>query len=182
MPKEKARRTDRKIPMLVRIIPGPVDGGKSTLLRTLLDRELEKGCSAGGFLTISVRERPEERKSGFMVELLPDRTVLPIAGTLPQHGSTGVGRFYLIREGLVAALDSVVRSTSADITVLDEIGPAELAGEGHRRALDLALGRCRGEVWISLRETLLEPFLDYLDAFECDILIEQPFFAVRGIR
>jgi nucleoside-triphosphatase THEP1 len=165
--------------MLVRIVTGPVNGGKSTLLRILLDRELEKGRSAGGFLTIPVRESPEGRKSGFMVELLPGRSVQPIAGTVPQQGSTGVGRFHLYREGLEAALDSVLCSAGADITVLDEIGPAELAGEGHSAALELALGRRRGEVWISLRETLLEPFLEYLGAFNCDVLVEQPFFAAR---
>ncbi len=168
--------------MLVRIITGPVNGGKSTLIRTLLDRELDKGRSTGGFLTIPLREKPEGPKSGFMVELLPGRTVLPIAGSVPKPGSTMVGRFHLYREGLEAALDSVVRGAEADITVLDEIGPAELAGEGHRRALEMALGRRRGEVWISLRETLLDPFLDYLRAYECDILLEQPYVAGRKVR
>lgn len=169
----------------VRIITGPVNSGKSTLMRTLIDRETAGEGAAGGFLTRPVFGEGADagRKRGFLIELLPGGRTLPLAGSAPAPGSTPVGRFHLYREGLEAGLESVRRAVEAGsgIIVLDEIGPAELAGEGHAEALRLALERGEGEVWICLREELLSPFLSFLAPRGFRVRVEQPFFR-GGIR
>ncbi|ADK80591.1 nucleoside-triphosphatase [Sediminispirochaeta smaragdinae] len=161
---------------LVRVITGPVNGGKSTLLRHHLDRAERLGCSFGGFLTLPLWEKEGSRKSGFLLETLPGRSLVPIAGLTPAPGACRVGRFFLYREGVEAGLSSVLASLALDIVVLDEIGPAELSGDGHRQALDAALDGAKGEVWLSLRSSLLETFLGLCASHGRDIVVEQPLF------
>jgi nucleoside-triphosphatase THEP1 len=191
--------------MILRIVTGPVNSGKSTSLRRMMKRAVESGLSVGGFLTIPEWEEKGRRKKGFFLEFPGDFSPseasifsaspacgaeydneafrVRIAGQEPAEGCIRVGRFFLYPEGIRTGFDAVKRSLQEDITIIDELGPAELEGKGHREALELALKRKEGELWISLRIQLLEEFLSFLRTLPFsqtlspppELFISQPF-------
>lgn len=171
--------------MILRLITAPIHSGKSTLIREKRCIALAEGLSVGGFLTLPVWEEEGKRKSGFLLELLPGGEQVIIASADPpeQDSYQRVGRFYLHSAALAAARRAVEASLETDITVMDEIGPAELAGEGHRGALEIALEREGGELWLAVRSSLLAPLLHCIrekrgGGDRC--FIEEPYYPGRG--
>jgi nucleoside-triphosphatase THEP1 len=162
----------------IRIITAPVNGGKSTRLRALVHQALSGGSSVGGFMTLPLWESPGKRKSGFVLELLPSGETMMAAGLEPLSGALPVGRFFLYPPAIAGGLKAVKDSLSMDITVLDEVGPAELSGDGHIKALEAALGRKDGEIWLCVRESLLYACLELIDQVRKKrpfrLFIEQP--------
>lgn len=177
--------------MILRLVTAPVNRGKTTLLRAMRAGALREGRSVGGFLTRPEWDAEGLRKKGFFLDILGSETSDPeeqlkIAGSDPCPGAAKIGRFYLYPEALSLAYRAVKRSMSADITIIDEIGPAEMSGGGHHEALTLALHKKTGELWVALRSSLLEDFLNFLHHY-CgttnlqlpDIFISQPWLLPR---
>ncbi len=118
-------------------LTGKPGSGKSTVVRKVSEALQSRGWKIGGMASPETRE--EGQRSGFeIVDLLTGRKAL--LATLSPDGPR-VGRYFVkvadIDEIGVAAIKSSL--TSADLTVIDEIGPMELKSPRFRGCIEEAL-------------------------------------------
>ncbi len=142
------------------LISGPVDGGKTTLLRKMIRDKRRENHSVGGIVAAPLYRNG--KKAGYDVlniltgEMVPlvrpwDRYADPFPG-----GSQRVGRFLVLGEGLKYGVISVSEAVDANILCVDEIGPLEAGGGGYREILDHLLKEYKGTLWIVVRNETLQ--------------------------
>ncbi len=119
--------------MPVILMSGPKFSGKSRFIERLVARLNDKKIPVGGFFQRGMFRKPDE-KIGYELVSASDGTAVPIA----RSGGEGVRwQFYMDAfEKAAGMFDG-----GADVFVIDEIGPLEVAGQGHRRTLQHALGK-----------------------------------------
>ncbi|MDD5307871.1 MAG: nucleoside-triphosphatase [Deltaproteobacteria bacterium] len=127
------------------LLTGPKFSGKSLFVEGLLSSLREKGLRVAGFVQRGVFDA-EGRKVGYDLVGLVSGSCRPLARL------SDAGHGWLFDDAAFGAALSEL-GESADLTVIDELGPLELAGKGHARALDLALGSSRA-VLVVVREEL----------------------------
>lgn len=124
------------------LVTGPPRSGKTTVIRTAVDRLEDRGCEVGGIYSPEVRE--EGDRVGFDIAdvLTGERRQL---AHVDRDDGPAVGKYRVN----VANVDAVVRAAfqrvraEADVAVVDEIAPMEVTSDvfvaAVRRVLDAEL-------------------------------------------
>ncbi len=116
-------------------ITGPPASGKTMIIRKIVDEALLKSVVVKGFFTPEIRK--DEVRVGFYIERIPDTETVTLASRITEDPNLPkYGKYYLnpraadfIHEILMDALGN------AELIVIDEIGPMELAFPKARKAM-----------------------------------------------
>lgn len=141
------------------IITGPVNSGKTSYLHRLLINYKREGYAVGGITAEALYKQGQ--KIGYDVCDLISKECRPLvrsSETAVQmkltEGVQHVGRFVLLESGLAFTRRCVYAATAGDIVCLDEVGPLEMAGRGHRQVLDMLLADFDGTFLVVARDTV----------------------------
>jgi nucleoside-triphosphatase len=159
------------------ILSGPVGGGKSSAVRELA-RELEsRRIRVGGI--VAPRVVREGRTVGYDVEDLSTGTRVALAGLQPP--GIAAERYHLAAQGIRFARRAITAALQdADVIVVDEVGPAELTGEGHAQSVR-AVAAARRPAVLVVRSELVGPVTDAFGLGDPQILdISQTGDAARS--
>ncbi|MBC7360679.1 MAG: DUF2478 domain-containing protein [Candidatus Aminicenantes bacterium] len=113
---------------MIFVLTGPVHSGKTTFLKKLVEKLKERGLQVAGYLSKQVvmgreidgydlidlnsgKRQAFLRKSNFQDEL-------------------PTGSFYFLPEGLRVAAAIIRSGVEAELLIVDEVGPAEISGNG----------------------------------------------------
>jgi len=129
------------------LLVGPVFSGKSRFVEELAGSLAASGRVVAGFVQRGIFD-VEGRKVGYDLVGLSSGSCRRIANR--REGGPG----WRFEDGAFADALGEVRA-GADLVVIDEVGPLELAGRGHAVAVDRALSSCPA-VLVVVREALME--------------------------
>ncbi len=141
---------------MIFILTGPVHSGKTSLLKKAVVEWKEGKIKVDGFLSLAVREKG--KMSGYDLFDLKNETSLPL---LRRKGNTDwqrTGSYFFLPSGLARAERIILRSREAELGVMDEIGPLELAGKGFWPALLQVIFRPGARILLVIREAILNDF------------------------
>lgn len=141
------------------IITGPVNSGKTSHLHRLIANYRREGYAVGGITAEALYK--EGRKIGYDVCDLISKECCPLvrssetaAKMKAAEGVQHVGRFVLLESGLSFTRRCIYAAFAGDIICLDEIGPLEMAGRGHRQVLDTLIADFKGTLLVVSRDTV----------------------------
>ena len=156
-------------PVRVVVITGPGNGGKTETAIALVEELRAKDISVFGF--VQPGEFVDGRKSGFRLRDVStgEEVVLATQGERSE-GDFGT-RFRFSEEGFRLGREALSRSASGTVAIIDELGPIELRGQGHMRAVRRALATpdLLGAV-IVVRRHLVPALLAELDATDAVVI------------
>jgi nucleoside-triphosphatase THEP1 len=139
------------------ILTGETGSGKTTWAGEIVRALRNRGVKVGGVLATGLLTGA--RRSGFDITDLSTGRTVPLC----REGDAGIGaeqrwsRFTFAREGLELGREALmVRGPSADVIVVDEVGPLELTGGGWAESLDALAGHFRGQILVVARFAVVE--------------------------
>jgi nucleoside-triphosphatase THEP1 len=138
---------------MIIILSGPVHGGKTSLVQKSLGRWASRGLRFGGFLSLYVRDAGGAEGYDFLD--LKDGRRLPFLRRTGEPDWERIGPYYFIPQALAAARSLILAADPAEVLIVDEVGPLELA---------------HGGLWPALREIIFQPQLKTLLVAREDIL------------
>lgn len=147
--------------MIIDILSGQVQTGKTTLLRKITLELKKRGIGVGGFLNLSVYEN--DKIIGYDLYDLKEETQHPF---LRKGGRTHwekIGPYSFIPDTLERARSILLQAESNDICFVDEVGPYELEGKGLWPTLATILERRIPVLFLTVRTGLLNAFLEKLE-------------------
>lgn len=139
------------------ILTGETGSGKTTRAAEVVEVLRQRGLKVTGVLAKGLLT--DSRRSGFdLVDLSTGRTVpLCREGQAGGHGGERWSRFEFMREGLDLGREALsVNSLSADVVIVDEVGPLELAGGGWAGSLDALVNQFKGQILIVARLAVVD--------------------------
>ena len=139
------------------ILTGETGSGKTARAGEVVDALRRRGLRVGGILARGILAGG--RRSGFdLVDLSTGRTVpLCREGRDGGPGEQRWARFEFTRAGLQFGREALtVNTQGADVIVVDEVGPLELAGGGWAAALDALVNRFDGPMLLVARLALVD--------------------------
>ena len=139
------------------ILTGETGSGKTTWAGEIVGVLRARGVMVGGVLATGLLT--DTRRTGFDVTDLSTGRTVPLCREGDAGASAGQrwGRFTFTREGLELGREALtVRGRSADVIVVDEVGPLELAGGGWAEALDALAGGFGGQVLVIARLAVVD--------------------------
>jgi len=139
---------------MIIILSGPVHGGKTTLIQKSLSRWAASGLNFGGFLTIAVPDASGVVEYDFLD--LKDGRRLPFLRRTAEGGGERTGSFFVVSRTLDIARSLILAADPAELLIVDEIGPLEIAGGGFWPALREVLSRPGMKTLLVAREEILE--------------------------
>lgn len=146
------RLTPPRAPLLV-VLSGPRGSGKTTSAGRLVDELRQRGLRVAGLLA------PGSLRNGvrhdFELVDLARGTRTPFATRDRPAGWLDQGGFRISPAGLAAGRRALDEADAADVVVLDEVGPWELAGHGWAPQLGRLVAAPRPLVLV-VRESLVE--------------------------
>lgn len=143
---------------MVIILTGPVNSGKTTLLRRAVEELRKQNFNLDGFLSDAVVHA--KKKIGYnLLDLKMNRSI-PFIRKSGHKDWQKVGPYFFIPEGLAWANQVIRRSSEAEILIVDEIGPLELSGKGLWPVLEKVLSQRVQKFFFVLRRNIVEDFLD----------------------
>lgn len=144
---------------MIFVVTGPVGAGKTTLVKLLVKGLRSSGLTLSGYVSEAIRLK--RKTTGYDLFEINSGRRLPFLRKEGTNGQlAGAGQFYFLLPGLKTARD-IIRSTSdSDLLVVDEIGPAEVRGEGVWPDLNPLLDKIN--CLLVIREKLLADFLPCL--------------------
>jgi len=127
--------------------------GKTTAAAKLAEQARDEGFRVAGLLALSIYVNGRLRGFEALDLRSGARTVLASCGK-----KTGEGRFVFTKAGLRLGRNAlnVEAVKSAELIIVDEFGPLELAGNGWRRSVDLLLTSTDGLVVLVVRDEVAE--------------------------
>lgn len=125
---------------MIIILAGPVHKGKTTLVQKSLSRWASRGFRFGGFLSIAVRGGAGPVEYDFLD--VKDGRRLPFLRRTGEPDWEKIGPFHFVPQALEAARSLILGSDPAEVLIVDEVGPLELA---------------HGGLWPALREVIFKP-------------------------
>lgn len=137
------------------LLVGPVFSGKSRFIEDLSSSLGAAGFAVAGFFQRGAF-RADGRKIGYDLVGLSSGSCRPLARR------SEAGDRWLFDDAAFESARGEVRE-DADLVVIDEIGPLELAGKGHAKAVDRALS-VSPTVLIVVREALADEAVKWLSA------------------
>jgi nucleoside-triphosphatase THEP1/energy-coupling factor transporter transmembrane protein EcfT len=164
-------RSGRVLRSTVRVVvvTGPRDGGKTATASAAIDRLRGAGVPVAGFLQLG--DFIEGQKVGFRLRDVTtgDEAALAVRGE-GQIGDFGTP-FQFNEEGFQLGRAALSRASAGAVVVIDELGPVELRGQGHMKAVRkaLLLPEIRAAI-IVVRRTLVPAFLAELEASDAIVV------------
>jgi nucleoside-triphosphatase THEP1 len=146
--------------VIIDILTGQVQSGKTTLLRKITFELDRKGVGVGGFLSLSVHDA--DGVVGYDLYSLGEQKRLPFLRKHGQEEWEKIGPYSFIPSTLDLAKRIVLQTERIDICFVDEVGPSELEGKGLWPALAAVLERPTPDLFLTVRTSLLEAYLDKL--------------------
>jgi len=143
---------------MIIILTGPVNSGKTTLLKRVVEELRKQNFSLDGFLSEAVVHAQE--KIGYNLLDLKLNKSLPFIRKSGHKDWQKIGPYFFIPQGLAWANQVIRRSKEAEILIVDEIGPLELSGKGLWPVLEKALSQKAQKFLFILRRNIVEDFLD----------------------
>ncbi|HOP60022.1 MAG TPA: nucleoside-triphosphatase [Candidatus Saccharicenans sp.] len=144
---------------MIFVVTGPVGAGKTTLVKLLVNSLKQTGLRLAGYVSEAVRLKGET--TGYDLFELNSSRRLPFLRKAGINGQLmGAGQFYFLPSGLKAARDIIRSALHSDLLVVDEIGPAEIRGDGVWPDLYPLLNKIN--CLLVIREKLLADFLPCL--------------------
>ena len=139
---------------MIYLLTGAVGGGKTTFLERGLPSLRERHPRLDGYLSLRVFAGGET--AGYDLRDLRTAARIPLLRRRGEADGFRVGPYVLLPAGLAAAEEIIRRGGAADLLIVDEVGPLELAGGGVWPALvgEFA-GRDRPAL-VVVRETLVD--------------------------
>ena len=146
--------------MSIDILTGQVQSGKTTLLCEITLELEQKGIGVGGYLNLSVYEKGQ--LIGYDLYDLKKKTKHSFLRKQGQRNWEKIGPYSFFPETLQQAKRTVLRTNTVDICFIDEIGPYELEGKGLWPELGVLLKQPSPRLFLTVRENLLDAFLERL--------------------
>jgi len=149
---------------MIILVTGPVHAGKTTRVRTLVERMAATGVPLAGYLSRAVREG--SGIVGYDLEVVGTGETQPFLRRT-EAGKSGrrdleAGSFRFVPAGLNRAREIVRGSRAGGLLVVDEVGPAELEGRGIWPPLEAQLRDPERKLLLVVRDSLLETVLERL--------------------
>ena len=142
---------------MIFILTGPVNSGKTTFLKRAIEEFKRQRLSLDGFLSEAVMKNQE--KIGYDLLDLKMKISVPFIRKSGQKDWQRIGCYFFIPRALDLAKRIILRSKEAEILIVDEIGPLELAGHGFWPALEKVIFKRARKFLFVLRKSVLEDFL-----------------------
>ena len=142
------------------VLTGPVHAGKTTFLRDFLQDAGDQGLHSNGILSLAAFLG--EDRIGYDAHDLKSGDLWPLLRTDADPGWLRVGPFGMIPEGLERAQDAILDTGGSDLTVIDEMGPLELTGQGFRPAFQVLIEKLQ-PVLVVVRSELVARFQKTID-------------------
>jgi nucleoside-triphosphatase THEP1 len=135
------------------VITGSIGAGKSTVCLGLLSWAARTGHLCGGVLS-------HKAEGGvIVVENISTRERRNLAGPPGLYDGPRIGDFSFSPQGIEFGLGAIRDGMSLPLTLIDELGPLELAGSGFASAIPLLNSAHKGNQVVVVRESLLDLFL-----------------------
>lgn len=155
---------------MIIILSGPVHGGKTTLIQKSLSRWASRGLRFGGFLSIAV---PNDRgKTEYDFLDLKDGRRLPFLRRGGEADGEQIGSFCFVPRTLETARSLIASADPAEVLIVDEVGPLELAGGGLWPALREVVTRSSFRALLVVRENILEEVIEALPGTPVPLIID----------
>jgi sulfur-carrier protein len=142
---------------MIYILSGAVGSGKTTWLKNYVSSS-KFSMPVDGFL--SQRVLRDGGTNGYDLFDLKDGSIRPFFRRGEKPGRQNVGAYHAVPDGLSHAEAIIGRSRPADLVIVDEVGPLDLAGEGLWPALKTVVFDPRRKFLLVIRESLLLEFLN----------------------
>ena len=146
--------------MIIDILTGQVQSGKTTLLQKITSELKRKDISVGGFLNPSVHEKGQV--TGYDLFDLREETKHPFLRKKGQADWEQIGPYFFVPDTLKQARSIIRHVKRTDICFVDEIGPYELEGKGLWPELEAILEHPIPGLFLTVRTKLLDILLDRL--------------------
>lgn len=155
------------------VVTGPIGSGKTTRVLQLLQTSRDAGLSVAGVISLHLNaEDPELESYRFRFLSNGEERIFARRSADPTPPSS---RYRFDAEAFARAREELSRwqrgqgdaraaGNDSDVIVIDECGPLELRGEGLWKELRRAWTAFPGEVVVTVRDRLLDEFLNALDA------------------
>ncbi len=161
------------------LLTGPPGIGKSAVVSRVIYLVRSQGYGVGGCLT-KERRRGRER-TGFMIEDLMSGLEGPLASS---EGTLGpkVGRYRVNLRGLVdvGAVALVQAAKSADLIVIDEVGPMELTSPEFKRAAE-ACFKSGKPILAVVHDKIKDPLIEEIRALKDKEVLEVTLHNREGL-
>jgi nucleoside-triphosphatase THEP1 len=141
---------------MILFVTGPLHSGKTTFVKQLISRLSDQALTIGGYITPAVFE--DDERTGYDLMDLKTGHLSPFLRKEGQPGLERVGAYFFIQSGLEKAA-SIIGGCPADICIIDEIGPLELAGGGLWPPISELLSRRTSPILFVVRDFLAARFV-----------------------
>jgi len=152
---------------MIYILTGPVHSGKTTFLKRVIHELREKNFRIGGFLSESIWNN--NACTGYDLLGLSEEKSFPFIRRTGEKKWQKVGPYFFIPESLDRAKNIIFRNNNADLLIVDEVGPLELAGKGLWPALKHVIFQFSMNCFFVVRKNILEDFLKMLNDFDIKV-------------
>jgi nucleoside-triphosphatase THEP1 len=146
--------------VIIDILTGQVQSGKTRLLQKITLELKQKGIVVGGYLSLSVYEKGQ--LIGYDLYDLKKETKHSFLRKQGQGNWEKIGPYSFLPGTLKQAKNTILQTDKIDICFLDEVGPYELEGKGLWPALAVILGHPTPGLFLTVRENILDAFLERL--------------------
>ena len=144
---------------------GPRHSGKTTSVADLAKKVKSEGFNVAGLLAPSIYNN--RRLTGFDAVNIATGERVPLAERQPVEQKTEVGEFIFSEAGLqfgYNALD-ITSIKFADLVIIDEFGPLELAGSGWRKNVDSILSGTDALLVLVVRDEIIDKVKKLYESF-----------------
>jgi nucleoside-triphosphatase THEP1 len=150
------------------ILTGAVGSGKTAILKALTSSLRGVAIAFDGFLSLRVMEN--ESGVGYDLLDLKSGQSEPFLRVNGKPEGQRVGSYSVLPQGLALAERIINRSRAADLLIVDEIGPLELAGKGLWPALREAMKNVQRRFCLVVREGLVDDVRGLFPGHEIEIM------------
>ncbi|MFC1908434.1 nucleoside-triphosphatase [Chloroflexota bacterium] len=142
---------------MVIIVTGTIGVGKTTVCRKLIQAARSRGYTCGGILTCKAADK------SIIVEDIHSGEKETLASISNVYDGPHTARYFFDPKGICFGIQAIDKGISAEILLVDEIGPLELRGEAFVRVIELIrTGKVRNCILV-IRKNLLSAFLPRLN-------------------
>ena len=140
------------------MLTGELGSGKSALCRKLSKKLIAEGYQVGGIITESTKRGQE---STLHLHDLNNDTHAVLARTNGNFKGPKHGAYTYSEEGIFLGIKAIGRGLTADLLILDEIGPLEIKGKGFFPVLHVL--RKAKQCLVVVHPLLVDAILDVLN-------------------
>ena len=137
------------------VLTGPVHAGKTTFLRHLMQGFRDEGIRVNGILSLAVFK--DSIRVSYDAFDLANGDSCPLLRTDPDPSWDRAGPFGMIPAGLRRAESAITDTSHSSLTVIDELGPLELAGQGFWPGFQVVREK-RLPILLVVRQELIDRF------------------------